>query len=237
MIFRRPLMRYGTTPEPVTPYQKAAQLWDERIGSSRVQARNWRLIALVSAAVSALLGAGLVALIGQSRVVPFVVEVDRRGGVVEVAPAVQHYQPNDAQISYFLARFIREVRSLSSDPVVVRRNWLNAYAAVTSRGAALLSIYARRHNPFAHIGVRTVSVEVKDVVRISRTSFQVRWVEDHFAHDSLSARSHWTAILSIVLKPPRTLDVLRKNPLGLYVDDLHWSRDLEPQHRTSRPKP
>ena len=33
MKFKRPLQRYGRTPEPETPYQKAAQLWDERIGS------------------------------------------------------------------------------------------------------------------------------------------------------------------------------------------------------------
>jgi type IV secretion system protein VirB5 len=237
MIFRRPLVRYGTTPEPETAFQKAGQLWDERIGTARQQAHNWRLIAFGSVLVSVLLATGLIVLSAQSQVVPFVVEVDRRGGVVRVAPAVQHYHPNAAQISYFLARFIREVRSLSSDPVVVRRNWLNAYAAVTSRGAAQLSIYARRHNPFAHIGVNTVSVEVKDVVRISRASFQVRWVEDHYAHDSLIARTHWTAVLSIVLRPPRTLDVLRQNPLGLYVDDLHWSRDLEPQSGSARSKP
>ena len=43
--FRRPSVRYGKTPAPETPYQKAAQVWDERIGSARVQARNWRLIA------------------------------------------------------------------------------------------------------------------------------------------------------------------------------------------------
>ncbi|TIU30227.1 MAG: conjugal transfer protein TrbF, partial [Mesorhizobium sp.] len=46
MLFKRPVHRYGKTPEPVTPYQKAAQLWDERIGSSRLQARNWRIMAL-----------------------------------------------------------------------------------------------------------------------------------------------------------------------------------------------
>jgi hypothetical protein len=44
-MFRRPSVRYGRTPEPETPYQKAAQAWDERIGAARLQARNWRLIA------------------------------------------------------------------------------------------------------------------------------------------------------------------------------------------------
>ncbi|MFX8692430.1 VirB8/TrbF family protein, partial [Acinetobacter baumannii] len=43
--FRRASVRYGRTPEPETPYQKASQVWDERIGAARVQARNWRLMA------------------------------------------------------------------------------------------------------------------------------------------------------------------------------------------------
>src|SRR3546814_9975985 len=60
MLFKRPIQRYGTTPVPVTPYQKAAQLWDERIGSARLQARNWRMMAFGSLALSALLSGGLV---------------------------------------------------------------------------------------------------------------------------------------------------------------------------------
>ena len=44
-MFKRPSVHYGRTPQPATPYQKAAQVWDERIGSARVQARNWRLMA------------------------------------------------------------------------------------------------------------------------------------------------------------------------------------------------
>ena len=48
MVFRRAMQRYGRTPVPETPYQRAGQVWDERIGSARVQARNWRLITLPS---------------------------------------------------------------------------------------------------------------------------------------------------------------------------------------------
>ena len=36
MLFRRPQVRYSATPAPTTPYQAAAQVWDERIGSARV---------------------------------------------------------------------------------------------------------------------------------------------------------------------------------------------------------
>lgn len=45
MRFKRAVQRYGRTPEPETPYQRAGQVWDERIGSARAQARNWRLMA------------------------------------------------------------------------------------------------------------------------------------------------------------------------------------------------
>ena len=59
-MFRRPTIRYGQTPEPTTPYQRAAQQWDDRIGSARVQAKNWRLAFFGALALSGGLSAGLV---------------------------------------------------------------------------------------------------------------------------------------------------------------------------------
>jgi type IV secretion system protein VirB5 len=137
--FSRPSVRYGDTPEPITPYQKAAQVWDERLGTARVQASNWRLAALAAIALSTVLGLTLSAVIGRSGVVPYVVEVDRLGEVRAVGPAFEAYQPSDAQIAHFLARFIENVRSLSIDPVIVRTNWLHAYDFVTDRGAQALN--------------------------------------------------------------------------------------------------
>ncbi|MBN0287472.1 conjugal transfer protein TrbF, partial [Pseudomonas aeruginosa] len=44
MRFKKPQVRYADTPQPATPYQAAGQVWDDRIGSPRVQAKNWRLM-------------------------------------------------------------------------------------------------------------------------------------------------------------------------------------------------
>ena len=79
MRFKRAIQRYGRTPEPETPYQRAGQLWDERIGSARVQARNWRLMAFGGLFLTCGLSSALVWQSMQSRVVPYVVEVDRIG--------------------------------------------------------------------------------------------------------------------------------------------------------------
>lgn len=227
MIFKRPTQRYGQTPEPVTPYQKAEQLWDERIGSARVQAKNWRLMAFGCFSLAVGLSGTLIWQSMQSRVVPFVVEVDKFGEAHAVAPAVQDYQPTDAQIAWHLARFIGNLRSISTDPVLVRQDWLLAYDFATDRAALFLNDYAKKNDPFAQIGTRSVSVQVTSVVRASETSFQVKWVEQTFERGGLLRSEHWTAILTVVIQPSRTAEQLRKNPLGLFVKAIDWSRELD----------
>lgn len=227
MVFRRALQRYGKSVEPETPYQRAGQLWDERIGSARVQAKNWRLVSFGTLGLALLLGGGMVWQASQSRVIPYVVQVDKFGAVQAVGPAIQNYSPTDAEIAWYLARFVTDVRSLSLDPVVVRRNWLEAYDYATDRGALFLNQYAQANDPFKAVGERTVSVQITSVVRVSENSFQVKWTEQTFQHNALARTEHWTAILTIVTKQPATADILNKNPLGLYVNGVNWSRELD----------
>jgi type IV secretion system protein TrbF len=139
MRFRRAVQRYGRTPEPVTPYQRAGQVWDQRIGSARVQARNWRLMAFGGLLLSTGLSGGLLWQSMQSRVVPYVVEVDKLGEASAVAPLKEGYQPTDPQIAWHLGKFISNVRSVSLDPVLMRQNWLSAYDFVSDRGARFLN--------------------------------------------------------------------------------------------------
>ena len=226
MKFKRTIQRYGKTPEPVTPYQKAAQLWDERIGSSRVQARNWRLMAFGCLMLSAGLAGGMVWLSAQGRVTPYVVEVDRLGEVRAVGPAIESYQPGDAQIAWHLARFIEQVRSIPADPVIVRQNWLRAYEYTTDRGAIALNDYARANDPFTKVGKNQIAVEISSVIRASPESFRIAWTERQFENGQLSTTERWTAILTVVVQPPRTTDKLRANPLGVYVNAINWSKEL-----------
>ena len=238
MKFRRAVQRYGRTGEPVTPYQRAGQVWDERIGSARVQARNWRLIAFAGLLLSTSLSGGLLWQSMQSRVVPYVVEVDHLGEASAVAPLKEGYRPTDPQIAWHLGRFISNVRSISLDPVLMRQNWLSAYDFVTERGARFLNDYARVAQPFARVGDRTVSVQVTSVVRASDRSFQVKWTETWYERGSLAGTSSWTAILSVQVKQPSSSDELRKNPLGLHIDGIDWSREfVAPEAKPMAPAP
>ena len=225
-LFRRPSVRYGQTPEPETPYQKAAQIWDERIGSARVQARNWRLIAFGNLFLAAGLVAGLVWQSSRGTVVPWVVQVDKLGEAQAVAPAVADYRPTDPQIAWHLARFVEQVRAVAADPIIVRQNWLRAYDFVTDRGEAALNDYARTNDPFAKVGKIQLAVEISSVIRASEDSFRVAWIERRYENGALAATERWTAILTTVLKTPRDIDGLRKNPLGVFVHAINWSKEL-----------
>jgi len=225
MIFRRPSVRYSKTPEPVTPYQKAAQVWDERIGSARVQAKNWRLMAFGSLLLSSGLSGALVWQSTQGTITPYVVEVDRLGAAQAVAPAAADFRPTDPQIAYHLSRFIENVRQIPADPIVLRQNWLRAYDFTTDRGALALNDYARVNDPFAKVGDTQISVEVSSVIRTSESSFRIAWIERRYAGGQLAATERWTAILTIVLQQPRDAERLRKNPLGIFVNAINWSRE------------
>lgn len=233
MLFKRSIQRYGQTPAPETPYQRAGQLWDERIGSARVQAKNWRLVAFGCLGLTGLAIGSNVWQSMQSRVAPYVVEVDRLGEARSVAPAIQNYQPTDGQVAWHLGQFISNVRSVSIDPVLVKRNWLDAYDFASDRAALFLNEYARSNDPFAGIGQRSVSVQVTSVVRASDTSFQVKWTESIYERGSLARTERWTAMLTVMLRPPKTADALRKNPLGLFVNAIDWARELEGQPASS----
>ncbi|WP_283179940.1 conjugal transfer protein TrbF [Gemmobacter sp. 24YEA27] len=225
-IFKRPSTHFGKVPQPETPYQNAAQVWDERIGSARVQARNWRYMAFGCLILSAGFASALVWQSARGTVVPWVVQVDTLGQAQTVAPATADYRPTDPQIAFHLGRFIEQVRAIPADAIIVRQNWLRAYEFTTDRGAAALNEHARTNDPFTRVGRQQVAVEVSSVIRASPDSFRVAWTERHFESGQLSTTERWTAILTVVIQTPRDAERLRANPLGIYVNAISWSREM-----------
>jgi type IV secretion system protein VirB5 len=219
--------RLSTTPEPDTSYRQAQQLWDNRMGSSLAHARTWRTAAFCSLGLAAAMAAGVVILALRPAAIPFVIEASETGEARLVGPATSAYAPSDAQLSWHLARFIEMVRSLPSDPIVVRQNWLRAYDWATQGGAQVLNAMAANDDPFSKVGKTTIAVEVLSVVRASPNSFNLRWRESTYTNGVLVKVERYTGVATVVIDPPSSPERLQKNPLGLYVHAFTWSRDLQ----------
>jgi len=183
-------------------------------------------MAFGSLALSTGLAAALVWQSTSGTVMPWVVQVDQLGQAQAIAPAEAEYRPTDPQIAWHLARFIEQVRSIPADPIVLRQNWLRAYDYTTDRGALALNDFARVNDPFAKVGQMQVAVEVSSVIRASPDSFRVSWIERRYVDGALAATERWSAILTITVQPPRDVERLRRNPLGIYVHALNWSKEL-----------
>ncbi len=67
---------------------------------------------------------------------------------------------------------------------------------------------------------------MSNVIRASGDSFRVARKEPRYENDALAATERWTAILTIVVETPRDAERLRKNPLGVFIHAINWSKEL-----------
>jgi type IV secretion system protein VirB5 len=222
--FSRPKRALSATPD-ATPYQRAAQVWDDRMGLTLAHARNWRRLAFANLALAGLLGVGWGLQARQSVVKPFVVEVASWGQTQKITPINDRYDPTDAQMGYALAEWVRDVRSKSIDPIVIRQNWLKAYDLVTPKAAAFLNAWAQTHDPFAQAGQEAVTVEVLNVVRRTARTFDLQWRETRYVNGQQAAQGRWRALITTTLQPPKTEAELMKDPLGIKIEDVSWTPD------------
>ena len=224
--FRRPVERYGASSPIETPFHRAAQEWDRRIGEPVVQARNWRMMAFCGFAVAALAVGGLIYQDATKQVATYVVPIDQyaRPGRIELAGRT--YMPTTAEMGYFLADWVTKTRSKSIDPIVIRDNWTAAYHFVAGPAIGQLNDYAKSHDPFAGAGSQAVSVEVVSVLARSPATYQVQWRETTYDQGATTSTAAWTGLFTTKIQPPRTEAEVRTNPLGVYITTFQWSREL-----------
>jgi type IV secretory pathway TrbF-like protein len=222
--FFRPRQVRSSAPES-TPYQRAGQVWDDRMGLSLAHARNWRRIAFANLAIAAFLGAGWWVQAERAVVKPFVVEVSNWGETQRITAIGGRYEPTEAQVGHALAGWIRDVRSKSIDPIVIRQNWLRAYDLLGPRAASFLNAWAQARDPFAEVGREAVNVEVLNVVRRTERTYDLQWRETRFVNGQQAGAERWRALITTGRQEPRTEAELMKNPLGLKIEDISWTPD------------
>jgi type IV secretion system protein VirB5 len=212
-----------------TPYLRARQEWDSRMGSAVVQAKNWRLATFASLGAVLLSTGGVIYLGSLPKAVPHIIEVDRLGAATYHGPVGQSdYVPTEAVITYHLRRFIEDTREISSDLAVLKKNWLDAYLLLTPRGGNMLSAFVQKpeNDPFRRAQDERVTIEILSVVRAAGDTWQIDWRESSWdkGGSPLGEPVIWRAMLRTVVATPKTAEAMQKNPIGLYIDELHWDK-------------
>lgn len=181
------------------------------------------MLALISALVAFSLTAYLA---GTASIVPHIVEVDREGKVL-ASYSGQNLQSvaTENVIRAFIADWISNMRGVTVDrslqELQIRR--LESQLRPDDTAIGTVSRWFAENPPFERAARETVSVEMRDMRRVSSKSWYVRWAETARERNGNARRvTNHSATLTVEQMEVRA-ETAMLNPLGLYVRQL----DLE----------
>ena len=211
----------------VETYLAARAEWNERYGSYISQARIWRLAALLSMLVALGAVGGVIYIGSQSKIVPYVVEVNQLGDALAAQRADVAATPDTRLIRAQLARWINDVRTVYLDASAERYVINEAYGMVDRQSPAFdaLNEYFRANTPFTRAQDTTVTVHVSSVLPISQSTWRIEWDEESLSRDgSSSGTTDWQGTVTIAIHAPTDSNTILINPTGLYVQNFSWTR-------------
>jgi type IV secretion system protein VirB5 len=192
--------------------------------------RNWQLMAFGLVAVLVIETIGYVRVSLTARVTPYVVEVDRLGLARALGPVEPLRRADTRLVIAQIAEFMRDVRTIVPSDVAEGEVMARAYAFVDQGGAAFLNAYFTdpRNNPHALARLMTRTAEVTAVLPSGPGAvggWRVQWVETEYPIDGgASVARPWEAYIGVRLSPPETTESIERNPLGVYITSITWTR-------------
>jgi type IV secretory pathway TrbF-like protein len=189
--------------------------------------RNWQLVAFGLLGLFGIVLVAFVRLAAETRITPYVVEVDKLGRAAAFGPAEQAAQTDPRIVAATLALFVRNVRAVSSDGVVERELLYRAYANTAGRARQFLDGWFAlpEHDPRL-LGQRfTRSIEVDAILPVPGSAvWRLQWTErEQPVFVGAVRESAWEGYLTVKVRRPQTASVVADNPLGIYVTDLTWT--------------
>jgi type IV secretory pathway TrbF-like protein len=215
----------AAVPAGTNPYLAARHVHNERYLSLAKSVRNWQLIAGGLLLANVGLTGGLVYVTGKQQVIPYVVEVDEAGS----AAAIKALQPRTALdplvVRAHLRRFLTDLRTISTDEELVRRQMNAAYHQCLEPAQNFLTAYYTE-NRLADLVKRGRTFPVHlTVTPLSPQSWRARWKEQLVGPDgTVVEESDWEATIEIALVQPQSAAERERSPLGVWIAQLHWAQ-------------
>lgn len=228
--FLEPPINHKSDDYPRTKYQEAEKEWDMRIGDARKAAHSWKMAFFISMLICAIMSGGLTYMSSKSMVKAIVVMIDPDGIVLNIRPLIEmDYTPQEQQVRHFISEFVKNTRAIPFDSKRFKDNWKSAYNFMSNSAANKMSARIREDNPVNRVGKETVEINIKSVnpAPSSPNTYQVIWAEEVFSIDGASKEKYaMTGLFTVDFITPKTEKELLSNPLGMYIRDFSWSRDI-----------
>jgi type IV secretory pathway TrbF-like protein len=218
------------------PYLSARRTWNEHTGDLAASRQAWQMLGLLSLLIALGSVGGMIYIGSQSKFIPYVVEVDKLGQTLAVAPADRVHGVDQRAIHAAVASFIQQARMVSPDVALQRKAIFSVYAMLSPDDPATVKMNEFMNgrpesSPFKRAEREMVSTEIVSVIAQSPQTWQVDWTEVLRDRQGIVKNPPYRmrALVTVYVTEPAS-DIseaqLRNNPLGIYVSDFAWSKQL-----------
>lgn len=218
------------------PYLAARRAWNDHVAGVAASRLLWQVVGIISLLIALASVGGMIHIGSQSKFVPYVVEVDKLGQPAAVEAASRAAPVDQRVVHATLASFISDARTVTPDAALQRKAIFRTYALLAPGNPATQKMNewfngSAESNPFKRAAKETVSVEIVSVLPQTSETWQIDWVETvRNRQGALMAEPYrMRAIIRVFITPPdakTTEEQMRNNPLGIYVGDYSWSKQI-----------
>ena len=218
-----------TKKSPPNPYLDGRREWNERYGSYIKQAANWRMFAFMSTLIAMGAVAGLVYIGSQSKVTPYIIEVDKLGNIAKIGKVAPSNGIDERVVKHTLADFVINFRTVYPDPQIQKQHIYQAYNYLlkTDPTYRVITEYYKSHSPFERMQKERAGVKIRSILKMSDNTYQIDWTEEvRSKSGQLISKKNYRGLATIQFIPPKNEEEIYKNPLGIYLKEFTWSEVL-----------
>jgi type IV secretory pathway TrbF-like protein len=222
--------------ESENPYLAARRTWNDHVHGVVASRQAAQMMGLLGLLIGLAAVGGMIYIGSLSKIVPYVVEVDKLGRAV-AAGAVERAGPVDRRsIRTAAADFVANARLVTPDVALQRKAVFGVYAMLAPNDPATVKMNEWLNgsddaSPFKRAAKEMVDVQIGSVLEQTADTLQVDWVETTRDRQGvpLTPPVRMRALVTVYTAEPTTNtteEQVRSNPLGIYARDFSWSKQL-----------
>jgi VirB8 protein/TrbL/VirB6 plasmid conjugal transfer protein len=128
-------------------------------------------------------------------------------------------------LSYIVIMLSFVVMAIQVFLAVLEYYMLVTLVAITQSAANQLNAIVQQSDPFKRMDSERISIAVAAVVQLSKDTWQAEWKETAWDKGGNELSSTvWRGTFRLLLRVPDTEEQLATNPIGLFVQEFHWSK-------------
>jgi type IV secretion system protein TrbF len=214
----------GANQNPHLDRTQGRRIWNDRYLNLAKARRQWQWAFAGVLFIACALLILVFKLSLQSKLIPFVVELNK-GMPMGVVSVTSNLPQLDKLTQFSLTQFITNSRTILSDSEAEKMLLDKTYAFSAEDTLGFLRTYYTEHNPFERGAHTTVQIVVLNCLKMSQSTWQITWdeIEKSKNGDAVIDQSRWIATL-IVQKSEPNPKFLNDNPFGIYVTQVSWAK-------------